>query len=94
MDSQENDEYMKTLPYFLSHGTRSNELCFVMHNDELRCVIYVDELDHYIQTIPHELWDAKVVNHYYGGVLLYEGQDKGIFKQLSVVNVHYVEITR
>ena len=93
MDSMEND-FMKTLPYFLSHGTRSNELCFVMYQGELRCVIYIDENDHYIQTIPHELWDAKVVDHYYEGLLLYEGQGKGIFKRVSVVNVHYVEITR
>ena len=88
------DDHMKTLPYFLSHGTRSNELCFVMYQDELRCVIYIDENDHYIQTIPHDLWDAKVVSHCYDGVLVYEGQGNGQFKRLSVVNVHYVNIIR
>lgn len=88
------DNFMKTLPYFLSHGTRPYELCFVFHHEELKCVIYIDNDDHFIQTIPHELWDAKVINQYYDGLLVYEGDGNGALKCLRVVNVHYVEIER
>ena len=89
-----NEDYTKTLPYFLTHGTRSNELCFVLCQNKLKCVIYIDNDDHFIDTIPQELWDATVVKHYYEALTLSQSYGHGEVKSITNIQVHYVLITR
>ena len=93
MVSQEND-YMKTLPYFLTHGTRTYELCFVMYQDEIKFVTYIDSDERFIQTIPQELWDSKVVDHKHKRIALLECDEEGSIKKLDSVYVHIINIVR
>ncbi len=94
MALSEGNDYTNTLPYFLTHGTRGKEICFVVYRGETKCVIYIDDHDEFIQTIPHELWDAKVVNHWYDLVTITECCDKGEVKRIGAIYAHYVEVTR
>ena len=89
-----NEDYTKTLPYFLTHGTRSNELCFVICRDKLKCVIYIDNNDQFIDTIPQELWDATVTKHYYEALTLSQCYGHGEVKSISNIQVHYIIISR
>lgn len=88
------NNYESTLPYFLTHGTRSNEFCFIIGHGKLKCIVYIDRDDRFIDTIPQELWDSKVVRHYYEALTLCQSFGSGEVKSISNIQVHYVEIER
>ena len=89
-----NYDDMKTLPYFLRYGTRPNELCFVKCHGEIRCVLHIDADEHYIETIPYDLWDSKVTKHDYSEIVVLETSKSGEVKSIRNLMVHNIYIIR
>lgn len=84
----------QTLPYFLKHGTRGGELCFVMlyPDCELEYIAYVDSSEHFLNTIPSNLWDTKVYKHFYEALTISQSYGSGEVKGIGNIQVHYIYV--